>query len=40
MLANTNRFLAYAAVVRSLHDKNSVLIKQIKNINSDITYTL
>ena len=37
MLAYTNRFLAYAAVVRSLHDKylqkkDKALIKQIKNL--------
>ena len=37
MLAYTNRFLAYAAVIRNLHDKyqiekKSVLIAQIKNI--------
>lgn len=44
MLAYTNRFLAYAAVVRSLHDKylqnkNSVLIKQIKNIKQRLYLT-
>lgn len=37
MLAYTNRFLAYAAIIRNLHDKyqtekNSILIAQIKNI--------
>lgn len=44
MLAYTNRFLAYAAVVRSLHDKysknkNTVLIKQIKNIKQRLYLT-
>lgn len=44
MLAYTNRFLAYATVVRSLHDKylqnkNSVLIKQIKNIKQRLYLT-
>lgn len=44
MLAYTNRFLAYAAVVRNLHDKysqnkDSVLIKQIKNIKQRLYLT-
>ncbi|GAA4239327.1 DUF2721 domain-containing protein [Postechiella marina] len=44
MLAYTNRFLAYAAVVRNLHDKYSknkktVLIKQIKNIKQRLYLT-
>ncbi|MEP1489335.1 MAG: DUF2721 domain-containing protein [Algibacter sp.] len=44
MLAYTNRFLAYSAVIRSLHDKyvqnkNSVLIKQIKNIKQRLYLT-
>lgn len=44
MLAYTNRFLAYAAVVRSLHDtylknKDAVLIKQIKNIKQRLYLT-
>lgn len=44
MLAYTNRFLAYAAVVRSLHDKykqnkNSVLMAQIKNIKQRLYLT-
>ncbi|MFC2109881.1 DUF2721 domain-containing protein [Bacteroidota bacterium] len=44
MLAYTNRFLAYATVVRSLHDKylqnkDSVLIKQIKNIKQRLYLT-
>lgn len=38
MLAYTNRFLAYANVVRNLHDKylernDQILIEQIKNLN-------
>lgn len=37
MLAYTNRFLAYASIIRNLHDKyqkekNSVLMAQIRNI--------
>ena len=41
MLAYTNRFLAYSAMVRSLHDKyleneDSALIKQIKNIRKRV----
>ncbi len=44
MLAYTNRFLAYAAVVRSLHDKyienkDTVLINQIKNIKKRLYLT-
>lgn len=44
MLAYTNRFLAYAAVVRNLHDKylekkDFQLIKQIKNIKQRLYLT-
>lgn len=44
MLAYTNRFLAYAAVVRSLKDKykkdkNQVLIRQIKNLRQRLYLT-
>ena len=44
MLAYTNRFLAYAAVVRNLHDKylqqkDERLIKQIKNIKQRLYLT-
>jgi|TARA_B110000046_G_scaffold36835_1_gene40152 hypothetical protein len=44
MLAYTNRFLAYAAVIRNLHDKyqiekKSVLIAQIKNIRQRLYLT-
>ncbi|ULC58978.1 DUF2721 domain-containing protein [Flaviramulus sp. BrNp1-15] len=44
MLAYTNRFLAYAAVVRNLHDKylekqDKQLIKQIKNIKQRLYLT-
>lgn len=44
MLAYTNRFLAYAAVVRNLHDKylekkDSRLIKQIENIKKRLYLT-
>jgi len=44
MLAYTNRFLAYASVVRSLHDsykkeKNEVLIRQIKNLRQRLYLT-
>lgn len=44
MLAYTNRFLAYAAVVRNLHDKylekkDTQLIKQIKNIKQRLYLT-
>lgn len=44
MLAYTNRFLAYAAVIRDLHDKyqknkDRVLIAQIKNIKQRLYLT-
>ena len=44
MLAYTNRFLAYAAVVRNLHDqykkeRNKVLIRQIKNLRQRLYLT-
>lgn len=44
MLAYTNRFLAYAVVIRSLHDKylekkDHILIKQIKNIKRRLYLT-
>lgn len=44
MLAYTNRFLAYAAVVRNLHDKyqqnkDTVLIAQIQNIKQRLYLT-
>ncbi|KJD32076.1 membrane protein [Tamlana nanhaiensis] len=44
MLAYTNRFLAYASVIRSLHDKykkekDSVLMVQIKNIKTRLYLT-
>lgn len=44
MLAYTNRFLAYTAVVRNLHDKylqqkDERLIKQIKNIKKRLYLT-
>ena len=44
MLAYTNRFLAYAAVVRNLHDmykkdQNQVLIRQIKNLRQRLYLT-
>ena len=44
MLAYTNRFLAYAAVVRNLHDKyqkkkSKILIKQIENIKKRLYLT-
>ncbi len=44
MLAYTNRFLAYAAVVRNLHDKykknqNQVFIRQIKNLRQRLYLT-
>ena len=44
MLAYTNRFLAYAAVIRNLHDKyqtekDSVLIAQIENIKKRLYLT-
>lgn len=44
MLAYTNRFLAYTAVIRNLHDKylqkkDERLIKQIKNIKQRLHLT-
>ena len=44
MLAYTNRFLAYAAVVRSLHDKylekkDDMLIRQIRNLRQRLYLT-
>ena len=44
MLAYTNRFLAYAAVVRKLHDKyldkqDDLLIEQIKNLKKRLGLT-
>ena len=44
MLAYTNRFLAYAAVIRNLHDKyqqnkDTILIAQIKNIKQRLYLT-
>lgn len=44
MLAYTNRFLAYANVIRELHDKylkqkDSILIAQIKNIKQRLYLT-
>lgn len=44
MLAYTNRFLAYAATIRSLHDKyiqnpDSVLMAQIQNIKKRLYLT-
>ncbi|TXE08082.1 DUF2721 domain-containing protein [Seonamhaeicola algicola] len=44
MLAYTNRFLAYASIIRSLHDKytvnkNSVLKAQIQNIKKRLYLT-
>ena len=44
MLAYTNRFLAYAAIIRNLHDKyqrekDSVLLAQIKNIKHRLYLT-
>ena len=44
MLAYTNRFLAYASIIRSLHDKylqkkDSILIAQIKNIKKRLYLT-
>ncbi len=44
MLAYTNRFLAYAAVIRNLHDiylerKEDSLIKQIKNLKLRLNLT-
>ncbi len=44
MLAYTNRFLAYAAVVRNLHDKykkshDQALMRQIKNLRQRLYLT-
>lgn len=44
MLAYTNRFLAYAAVIRNLHDKyleqqDESLIEQIKNLKQRLNLT-
>ncbi len=44
MLAYTNRFLAYAAVIRNLHDKylenmDESLIQQIKNLKQRLNLT-
>ena len=44
MLAYTNRFLAYAAVIRSLHAKykespNTVILRQIKNLKMRLQLT-
>lgn len=44
MLAYTNRFLAYAAIIRNLHDKyqqnkDTILIVQIKNIKQRLYLT-
>ena len=44
MLAYTNRFLAYAAVIRNLHDiylqkKQTSLLRQIKNLKFCLLYT-
>lgn len=44
MLAYTNRFLAYAAVIRNLHDKfleqqDETLIEQIKNLKLRLQLT-
>ena len=44
MLAYTNRFLAYAAVIRNLHDKflkqqDPALIRQIKNLKRRLNLT-
>ncbi|MCD2259187.1 DUF2721 domain-containing protein [Psychroserpens luteolus] len=44
MLAYTNRFLAYAAVIRNLHDKylekmDESLIEQIKNLKLRLSLT-
>lgn len=44
MLAYTNRFLAYAGIIRNLHDKyvqkkDSVLMAQIKNIKQRLYLT-
>ena len=44
MLAYTNRFLAYASVVRNLHDtylkrQDAILLEQIKNLNLRLQLT-
>lgn len=44
MLAYTNRFLAYAAVIRNLHDiylekKDETLLRQIRNLKMRLTLT-
>jgi hypothetical protein len=44
MLAYTNRFLAYAAVIRNLHDKylekkNDSLLRQIRNLKKRLQLT-
>ncbi|PQJ80872.1 DUF2721 domain-containing protein [Polaribacter porphyrae] len=44
MLAYTNRFLAYASVIRSLHDKflkekDDVLLRQIQNLKQRLYLT-
>lgn len=44
MLAYTNRFLAYAAVIRNLHDKylekkEDSILEQIKNLNLRLNLT-
>ncbi len=44
MLAYTNRFLAYAAVIRNLHDKylekeDDTLIEQIRNLKMRLNLT-
>lgn len=44
MLAYTNRFLAYASVIRKLHDeflakKNETLLRQIKNLKARLYLT-
>lgn len=44
MLAYTNRFLAYAAVIRNLHDqflkkKDDMLLRQIKNLKQRLALT-
>ena len=44
MLAYTNRFLAYAAVIRNLHDiylekKDTSLLRQIKNLKLRLNLT-
>ncbi len=44
MLAYTNRFLAYASVIRNLHDKyleqgDEILLRQIKNLKMRLNLT-